>query len=238
MAERTTRRRPGRPKDEVLTAQRREAILEMATRVFAERGYRHTDVEAVAAAAGVGKGTVYRHFPDKRALFLSAVDQGMQGLQTCVDGAAPDCSGSLEDLRAAMEAGIRAHLTFFDKHPEVVELLIQERAEFKDRRQPTYVAYAHRNKARWKPLVEALRAQGRLRDLPHDEMHEFMTQIIYGTMFVNYFRGRRRSIAAQVRRIVDVVLFGVLTDAERHRLAPPAAPGPTPQGTHSQHGRP
>lgn len=231
MGQASASHRRGRPRDEAQNAQRREAILEVATRVFARSGYRHTDVEQIAAAAGVGKGTVYRHFPDKRALFLSAVDLGMQRLQACVDAAAPHCGSEPADLRSAMEAGIRAHLAFFDAHPEVVELLIQERAEFKDRRQPTYLDYAHRNKKRWKPMVDALRAQQRVRDLPRGEMHEFMTQLIYGTMFVNHFRGRQRSIAAQVRRIVDVVLFGVLSESERARYAPqPETPSRSARG--------
>jgi AcrR family transcriptional regulator len=222
----------GRPKDEALTAQRREAILDVAGRIFARRGFRNTDVQEVALAAGVGKGTVYRHFPNKRALFLSAVDQGMQRLQACVDEEAPRPGQPLGDLRAGLEATLEAHLGFFDRHPEVVELLIQERAEFKDREQSSFFVHAQRNKARWQGKIEALRAQGRIRDVPSEELHEFMTQLIYGTMFVNYFQGRRRAIGAQVRRIVDVVLLGVLSERERRHdaAAPPPPPRLSPRG--------
>jgi AcrR family transcriptional regulator len=59
-----TRRPRGRPR----TGDKRRALLDAALRMFAERGYHGTAVPEVAAAAGVGTGTVYRHFATKEAL--------------------------------------------------------------------------------------------------------------------------------------------------------------------------
>ncbi len=39
--------------------------------LFSERGFAATRIEDVAARAGIAKGTVYLHFPDKEALFIS-----------------------------------------------------------------------------------------------------------------------------------------------------------------------
>ncbi|MDP3505093.1 MAG: TetR/AcrR family transcriptional regulator [Myxococcales bacterium] len=47
---------------------RRARVLEVATRLFAERGYEATSVNDVAADAGVSIGTLYKYFPDKPAL--------------------------------------------------------------------------------------------------------------------------------------------------------------------------
>ncbi len=60
---------PGRPKD----LAKREAILEAAKTLFLSLGYANTSMDAVAAAAGVSKLTVYSHFNDKQTLFCSAV---------------------------------------------------------------------------------------------------------------------------------------------------------------------
>ncbi|SUD68385.1 TetR family transcriptional regulator [Pseudomonas putida] len=60
---------PGRPKD----LAKREAILEAAKTLFLSLGYANTSMDAVAAAAGVSKLTVYSHFNDKQTLFGSAV---------------------------------------------------------------------------------------------------------------------------------------------------------------------
>ncbi|WP_279805070.1 MULTISPECIES: TetR/AcrR family transcriptional regulator [unclassified Pseudomonas] len=60
---------PGRPKD----LAKREAILEAAKDLFLSLGYANTSMDAVAAAAGVSKLTVYSHFTDKQTLFGAAV---------------------------------------------------------------------------------------------------------------------------------------------------------------------
>lgn len=60
---------PGRPKD----LEKRAAILDAAKRLFVEQGYAGTSMDAVAAAAGVSKLTVYSHFGDKDTLFREAV---------------------------------------------------------------------------------------------------------------------------------------------------------------------
>jgi TetR/AcrR family transcriptional repressor of mexJK operon len=51
---------------------KRQAILKAATEAFLHSGYA-ASVDEIAAVAGVGKQTVYRHFGDKQSLFLAAV---------------------------------------------------------------------------------------------------------------------------------------------------------------------
>lgn len=60
---------PGRPKD----LEKRAAILEAAKKLFPELGFEGTSMDAIAAAAGVSKLTVYSHFNDKETLFVEAI---------------------------------------------------------------------------------------------------------------------------------------------------------------------
>ena len=57
---------------DVETDPRRKAILDAAIQVFAELGYRGTDVQMIADRAGIGKGTVYRNYETKEGLFWAA----------------------------------------------------------------------------------------------------------------------------------------------------------------------
>lgn len=50
-----------------------EAILDAGQQLFLANGYAGTSMEGVAAEAGVGKMTVYRHFKDKESLFVAIV---------------------------------------------------------------------------------------------------------------------------------------------------------------------
>lgn len=53
----------------------RTEILDVAARLFLDRGFDHTSVEMIARAAGVGKATVYQHFVSKSALFVESLDR-------------------------------------------------------------------------------------------------------------------------------------------------------------------
>jgi len=60
----------GRPKDPA----KRRAILDAAKDLFLTQGFAGTSMDAVAAAAGVSKLTVYSHFSDKETLFSAAIE--------------------------------------------------------------------------------------------------------------------------------------------------------------------
>src|SRR3984885_7956812 len=60
-------------------ARNREKVLRAARDVFAESGY-GAPLDEIAARAGVGPGTVYRHFPAKEALFEAVVTARVQDL--------------------------------------------------------------------------------------------------------------------------------------------------------------
>src|SRR4051812_35239186 len=47
---------------------RQRQILSCAKRVFAERGFHAANVSHICEAAGIGRGTLYQYFPNKRAV--------------------------------------------------------------------------------------------------------------------------------------------------------------------------
>jgi len=67
---------------------RRDRILDAAMRHFADRGYRGTRVEDVAAEVGVAKGTVFLDFGSKEALFLEAFKRAVSLLPAWLDAPA------------------------------------------------------------------------------------------------------------------------------------------------------
>jgi AcrR family transcriptional regulator len=57
---------------------KREALLEAALALFAERGYEQTSIEDIAHAAGVAVGGFYQHFSSKRQILLVLMDRLLQ----------------------------------------------------------------------------------------------------------------------------------------------------------------
>jgi AcrR family transcriptional regulator len=91
-----------RPRQRLPLAERRAAIIEAAGRPFGERGYEATRLDQIAAAAGVTKPIVYRHFDSKRDLYLALLDRHRDDLAGFV--AAIPAEGSTEErLRTVLE---------------------------------------------------------------------------------------------------------------------------------------
>jgi len=53
----------------------RSQLIAIATRMFAERGYEDTSIEAVLREAGVSRGSLYHHFASKEALFEAVAEE-------------------------------------------------------------------------------------------------------------------------------------------------------------------
>jgi AcrR family transcriptional regulator len=197
-------------------SERRRSIVEAAARLFAELGFAGCEMERVASELKIAKGTLYLYFPGKQDLFFACVDLGMQQMQAAVRLAS---SKSTEPFEIIAQA-IRTYLTFFDEHPHYVELLIQERANFKNRKRPTYFEYRDANRGPWRQLYVDLVASGRLRnDIPIERMLDTIGNLLYGTMFTNLFIGRTGSIEEQFEAIYEIALRGITSpssaDADR-----------------------
>ncbi|GAA2926528.1 helix-turn-helix domain-containing protein [Microbacterium luteolum] len=99
-------------------AERSDAILHAAARLFAERGYTGVSLEDIGAAVGVSGPAVYRHFAGKQALLgavLVKVSQDLvHGGQRVAD------SASTPDER--MPALIRFHVDFALGNAEVIQV--------------------------------------------------------------------------------------------------------------------
>jgi AcrR family transcriptional regulator len=73
--------RPAKPNLKLSSEERRAAILRAVRRVFAEKGFDGTTTRELADAAGVSEALLFKHFPNKEALFsamkLSLNDQDL-----------------------------------------------------------------------------------------------------------------------------------------------------------------
>ncbi len=100
----------------------RAAIVAAAQALVAERGYAGCSVALVATSAGVATGTVYRHFPDKGALFAEVFRTATQREVDAVAAAAAKPGTVAERVEASVETFARRAL----KAPRLAYALIAE----------------------------------------------------------------------------------------------------------------
>ncbi len=101
------------------TPEQAQKILTAAARLFAGQRFHEARMEDIAAAAEVGKGTLYRYFKDKDELYTAllsrAADQQHERLQAAVSQA--------RGARAKLEAAVAVFIHFFDENPHLLDLI-------------------------------------------------------------------------------------------------------------------
>lgn len=88
----------------------RDALIEAARALFAERGYAAVGTEEIVRAAGVTRGALYHHFGGKRDLFEAVYERiEVELAQRIADGAlGAGAATPLEAMRAGAEMFLRA----------------------------------------------------------------------------------------------------------------------------------
>lgn len=100
-------------------ARRRRQLLDVAVDVFADSGFHATSVADVAEAAGVTKPVLYQHFPSKRELYRSLLEDVGVRLRTTIEAATSADLGPREQV----EAGLAAFFDFVGAEPSAFLLL-------------------------------------------------------------------------------------------------------------------
>jgi AcrR family transcriptional regulator len=84
-------------------ADRAGEILDAAWVLFAERGYHEVGIADVAGELGLGHGTVYRYFDNKRQLFGQVVDRVVERLAATLHDEPFDAATTLDEYRGQVE---------------------------------------------------------------------------------------------------------------------------------------
>jgi AcrR family transcriptional regulator len=106
-------------------AERREALIDTAIRVFSDGSYRGTTTAEIARAAGISEPILYRHFASKRDLYLAALDHVWAKARSDWEAVL----ASTADVREAFEAMGRGHVTIRDCKFQMAELWVQALSE-------------------------------------------------------------------------------------------------------------
>lgn len=109
------------PKERVDAARNRAAVLEAAARLFAEQGVEAVSMDQVAAAAGVGKGTLFRRFGDKSGLAAALLDARERVLQEAIlHGPPPLGPGAAADER--LTTFVDAYFDYLLEHLDLIRM--------------------------------------------------------------------------------------------------------------------
>ncbi|MGH7434937.1 MAG: TetR/AcrR family transcriptional regulator [Polyangiaceae bacterium] len=101
---------------------RKEEILDVATTLFAERGYEGTSMNDVAERVGMRKASLFYHFATKDALYEAVLDRIVTQVGSSLSAVYAGQGTLVDRLEAAADATSRA----FSERPFVARLLLRE----------------------------------------------------------------------------------------------------------------
>ena len=101
--------------------ERREQLLDVGRKLFAERGFEGTSIEEIASQAGVSKPVVYEHFGGKEGLYAVVVDREVDRLLTT----ATQILGG-EHSREKFEAAAVALLRYIEDDADGFRILVRD----------------------------------------------------------------------------------------------------------------
>lgn len=194
-------------------ADKRDAILRAATRVFAQRGFFNAQVADIARAAGVAAGTVYLYFRSKDDLLVSLFERTMRDAiadgRAALDGAA--------DPRERLRRLARLHLERLGRDRDlavVFQVELRQSTKFMERFSSSYL---REYLGLLREAVESGQAAGLFR---RDVNATIAAKILFGAldeMATNWMLSQRRyALERDADAVLDLFFHGVS--------------GPQPQG--------
>lgn len=108
-------------KERADAAKNREKVLAAAAKLFREKGVEAVSMDAIAAEAGVGKGTLFRRFGDKSGLAVALLDERERDLQERILSGPPPLGPGAEPADR-LAAFAEAYLDYLFPHVDLVRM--------------------------------------------------------------------------------------------------------------------
>ncbi|QDU56554.1 TetR/AcrR family transcriptional regulator [Aeoliella mucimassa] len=189
-------------------------ILRVACDVFAREGFRNADVQVIADLAGVGKGTVYRHFGNKEQLFLAASKHAVEEVaahiwKDVIGDADPDDVLANIGTTNMLRKIAASYASYYQRKPGVVELMIQERAEFRQSVFPTHLMHRAEHRGGLERLFQRGMERGELRDFETGPVADAFADMLYGSVVNGCLDGGHQHLPERVACAVEIFINGL-----------------------------
>jgi AcrR family transcriptional regulator len=187
----------------------REAILDATERLLARKGYRQMTMDDIALESGVGRRTIYLHFPGKEQVALKSIDRVVEQLLEQLRALAAQPGPAERRLRAMLAARVLFRFdSVKDYHHSFTEMFAAIRPAYLARREHYFDAEAE--------VFAGVLAEGR-RDgaFRFDDERQTAHTLLLATSALLPFSlsarelGAREEVEMKVGRVADLVVAGL-----------------------------
>lgn len=199
------------PKAPALT--RREELLKIAAKLFAERGFGNTTVRDIADAAGILSGSLYHHFDSKESM----VDEILAGFQAELFATYDEIIASNGSAREKIEALVKASFAAIENHHAEVAIF-QNDANYLASFPRFHYLNERNNQFRelWHQVLAAGVTEGNMRaDLDISLAYRFIRDTVW--VAVRWYQPDGTISASQVaEEYLKILLDGIVNKGDRN----------------------
>jgi AcrR family transcriptional regulator len=192
--------------------ERRTELLDLAAKMFADRGFRATTVRDIADAAGILSGSLYHHFDSKESMVDEILTRFQEDLFGCYEEIVAEGKGPRETLEAVVVASFEA---IDSNHAEVA--IYQNESKYLSQFE-RFAYLRDRNRQFHKLwagiLTDGVRAGVFRADLDVELVYRFIRDTVW--VAVHWYRPGGGQPAAEIaRQYLGILLDGIATRRRR-----------------------
>jgi AcrR family transcriptional regulator len=186
----------------------KDKVLQAALEVFAEKGFYVATVDEVAERAGLGKGTLYRYFANKEALFNELVRVRLEELEKC----AQEVLDGQDDVLTMIIKYLRVYFEFFDRNQHLYRVIVQEHLDFGKQMQDLYIKKVMRRIPILKRKIYEATQQGIFKSVDFQTVFYGVMGFVHGVIQKWVANDCSYSLVDELPTVVETLFFGFVQD--------------------------
>jgi AcrR family transcriptional regulator len=189
----------------------RERIINAALDLFSQKGFHSTTVDEIAERAGVGKGTFYRNFANKEALFNELIQSRLEDLEN----RAQDVLDGDDDVFTMITKYLHVYFEFFDQNQSLYRLIVHEQLDVKNQVQDLHVKRIMRRIPALKLKIYEATQQGMLKEVDFQTVFYGVMGFIHGVIQKWLAHDCSYSLVNELPTVTEVLFYGFVKSRQQ-----------------------
>jgi TetR/AcrR family transcriptional regulator, cholesterol catabolism regulator len=182
-----------------------DKILQTAHRLFIQQGYTATSMRQVAADTGIGKATIYHHFPDKQALVMALLQKSTARMDE-----ARELVTAETDPRQRIRLAATVSVSSLFESVDIIQIIRREIPGGRDQMSDGFMNFFREYMDLLADAVRRGTEQGIFRPVDPTDAARVLMTMIQGTFSMAYLSGERPQSAEKLSAaILDVYFQGI-----------------------------
>jgi AcrR family transcriptional regulator len=182
-----------------------DKILQTARRLFVQKGYTAASMRQIAEDAGIGKATIYHHFPDKQAIVMALLQKNIGRMDEALQLVRAE-----EDPRERIRTAATVSVNFLLESAEILQIVRREVPGGRDQMQSGFQDFFQEYMALLADAIRRGTEQGIFRAVDPTDAARVLMTLIQGTFAMAYLGGGHpQSPEKAAATLLDIYFQGI-----------------------------